>query len=177
MLRSIWSRGNPLQTDRYVLQLLKRLSALAPAGFAIGLHVRYSTPTFMFQSYPQPWVDTYSREGLMMVDPTVAWGMRQSGSVSWRDLEASDGHGVFDRAREFGIIHGRTWAIHSGDAVTIGSLAKSVRDFTAAEVATATHEIEALHDATQDIDEIDAWTAARIRSMAVTLTQRPRRAA
>ena len=94
-----------------VAALLHDLDARSPAGCAIGLHIRFTTPLYMFQSYPKRWMDQYAGRGLLVVDPTVHWGMNNVGSVRWRDLESIDTHGVLDRARDFGIMNGVTIAL------------------------------------------------------------------
>jgi len=39
-----------------VIYLLRnKLALLAPAGFAVGLHIRYVSPLIMVNTYPEDW--------------------------------------------------------------------------------------------------------------------------
>ena len=56
-----------------ISETLDQLNQLAPTGYALGIHIEYTTPKFMFQTYPKAWLDYYSSNGLVMSDPMVAW--------------------------------------------------------------------------------------------------------
>jgi len=53
---------------------LQKLQRLAPAGHALGLHIRFASATLMFRTYPQEWLDIYTQKGYMLCDPMVSWG-------------------------------------------------------------------------------------------------------
>ncbi len=61
-------------------QLLGELDDLCPSGYAIALHIRYTTPAFLFQTYPKEWMEYYSQNGLVLHDPTVRWGLANTGT-------------------------------------------------------------------------------------------------
>ena len=42
---------------------------MTPGGFAIGLHISYNGPSFLFQTFPQAWIDYYASNGLHLTDP------------------------------------------------------------------------------------------------------------
>ncbi len=77
-----------------IAELIGLLHEESPAGFAIALHIRFSSPTFLFQSYPAAWSEEYTNKGLLMQDPTVAWGLTQTGAVRWSG-EFSDSDSSF----------------------------------------------------------------------------------
>ena len=60
-----------MQVDTDIPKTLAGLMEIATAGFVTGLHIRYTTPTYLFQTYPKAWIDEYSREGLLLRDPAV----------------------------------------------------------------------------------------------------------
>ena len=69
-----------------IAALLHSLDQRSPSGFAIALHIRFTPPTYLFQSYPKPWLDHYSQAGLVMHDPIVRWGLQNVGRLRWSDL-------------------------------------------------------------------------------------------
>ena len=79
-----------------IAALLQKLDQRSPAGFAIALHITFSTPRYMFQTYAPRWLDRYNSEGLLLRDPVVQWGMQNVGRVRWSDLEALDSEGVLE---------------------------------------------------------------------------------
>lgn len=165
-------RGTVDDPGTVVIATLGRLIEIAPAGFAIGLHIRYMTPACMFESYPADWLDVYARDGLLMRDPTVRWAMHHHGAKRWAELEEQDGAGVLARAREYGVVHGHTRSIHEGDDISFGGLARSDRDFTAAEIEEVGELIQTLHDVTDKRVTLGTEASARIRDMAVVMTER-----
>ena len=52
-------------------------------GFALAVHIRYTRPTLLYQTYEQSWADQYSEKGYMLSDPTVHWGLANVGSMEW----------------------------------------------------------------------------------------------
>ena len=59
------------EKDKLVQILLAELKEIAPAGFAIALHVGFNSPKFLFQTYPSKWLKEYSENGLVMNDPNT----------------------------------------------------------------------------------------------------------
>ena len=170
----IQQRVDPADDDpgRIVIEVLQRLIEIAPAGFAIGLHIRFMTPCYMFETYPQGWRDIYGREGLLMRDPTVHWAMHNHGAVRWSDLQAQDEAGVLARARGFGITHGHTRAIHEGEGISFGGFARADRDFTTAEIDEVGRLMQRMQAATHRRVTLGTDASARIHEMAVILTER-----
>lgn len=149
---------------------LSELKAVAPAGFAIALHVDFTTPLYLFQTYPEAWRTLYSAEGLHIQDPTVHWGIANSGLVRWSELAAQDGAGVLARAAEHGLLHGVTVAIQDGDRPSLASYSRSDRDFTEDEAASLLSETQALHELTRDSGILGEEIARELRHMSILFT-------
>ncbi|MEJ6402337.1 autoinducer binding domain-containing protein [Yoonia sp. 2307UL14-13] len=146
----------------------------APAGYAIGLQIKYTTPKFMFQTYAKAWLDHYGQQGLLMTDPTLGWGFENVGVVRWSDLQDLDIQGVLVQAKEFGINYGITCARERQDKAdgirSIGSFARGDRDFTDAEVEKIHVAFNLLHDGTEDQAQLDPETIQQLRNMSIMVT-------
>jgi LuxR family transcriptional regulator, quorum-sensing system regulator SdiA len=153
-----------------VAALLHDLDRRSPAGCAIGLHIRFTTPRYMFQSYPKRWMDEYSGSGLLVQDPTVRWGMSNVGWILWRDLEAIDNHGVLDRARNYGIMNGVTIALLIEESRSIASFARSDREFENSEIADLGLIFENLHRATASLKALTDDDQLALKDLSVRLT-------
>ena len=80
-----------------------QLSMLAPAGYSIGLHIRFTAPLFMFQTYDPAWLDHYTENGYVLRDPMVAWGFSTTGTIRWSDPSLPDPFGLFKKAASYGL--------------------------------------------------------------------------
>lgn len=154
-------------------KLSTRLGALkeaAPAGYAIALHLDFTTPRYLFQTYPASWRDVYSSEGLHMQDPTVHWAIQNDGSVDWSDLAEQDSAGVLARAAEYGLNHGVTVAVQDGNNPTLASFARSDRPFTDEERANLEQEVRDLHAMTRDVSSLDEATRDALHRLSILYT-------
>lgn len=147
-----------------ILPRLERVRGLAPAGFAIGLHIRFTTPAYLLQTYPAAWIDEYSRDGLVLHDPTVAWGLAHTGTIGWFELSQGDSP-VMERAARHGLVHGLTVSLLRGGSRSMAGFARSDRGFRPDEVAAIEQDVTGLHDATAaDLD------SAALRRISATMT-------
>lgn len=153
-----------------VAALLHDLDRRSPAGCAVGLHIRFTTPRYMFQSYPKRWMDQYSSSGLLVQDPTVRWGMSNIGWVRWGDLEGIDSHGVLDRAKDYGIMNGVTIALAIEGFRSIASFARSDRDYETSEIAELGQIFENLHRATASLKALSDEDKSALKELSVRLT-------
>lgn len=151
-----------------VSETLGALHQIAPAGYALGVHVEYTTPKFVFQTYPKAWLDYYSSNGLIMRDPMVAWGFENTGFARWSTLD--DAAGVLKLAGEYGMTFGAVTAVTSEDSRSIGGFAHPDREFTEDEMQTLLNGVQALHDATADAAELDEDTIQHLKKMSVMVT-------
>jgi len=141
---------------------LHQLSLMAPAGYSIGLHIRFTAPLFMFQSYDQAWLDHYTEHGYVLRDPMVAWGFSTTGTIRWSDRSLPDPFGLFKEAARFGLHYGATVACGPIKSRTIASFARQDREFTDQEIAAVAHIVERMHDMTEPPEEL---TKAQIEAL------------
>ncbi len=153
-----------------IKKTLAELQAIATGGFALAFHIRFTTPTFLFQTYPKDWLDYYSQNGLVMSDPTVAWGFSNTGAINWSELADQDTAGVMSKAAEYGLVHGRTCAREVDDSRSIGSFARPDREFTPDEEKTLCDAITRLHDITAKLDRLSPEVSDEFRKMSVKYT-------
>ena len=153
--------------DRQIGALLE----LAPAGFAIALHVRFTRPAILVQAYPQAWTEIYSARGYVMQDPTVAWGFENTGSIRWTDLADRDEGGVLAAAATHGMRFGLTHVIDEGESRTLASFARSDREFAPDEVTRIEALVDGIHGATLATRAFDPATRRALAALPVKVTQ------
>jgi LuxR family transcriptional regulator, quorum-sensing system regulator SdiA len=154
-----------------IAALLQELDARSPAGFAIALHIRFTAPTFLFQTYPRRWMDHYTAQGLVVRDPTVRWAMANTGRARWCELEAIDEDGVLEQAKDYGIMNGLAVALWRDGSRSIASFARADRDYEPAEA----DEIEALfaelHEMTAGCEGPNEADRAALHELSVRLSR------
>ncbi|MFQ3255535.1 MAG: LuxR family transcriptional regulator [Loktanella salsilacus] len=152
-----------------VTQMLKRLehaSGLAPAGYALAFHIRYTTPTFLLQAYPKAWTTYYSLHALVMADPTVSWGFSNDGSCRWSDL-TDDPSRVMQRAAQHGLNYGIVCALETDGSRSFGSFARADREFTQDEIDELSEVLSELHDATKSVEDLSPEAIEALRGMSI----------
>lgn len=157
-----------MDSEDRISTLLARLHQASPAGFAIALHVRFTAPKYLFQSYAKDWLDTYSREGLVLHDPVVRWGFENEGTIRWSGLE--DPAGIMVRAREFGLNHGAVIALIRNGWRTMAGFARSDRDLTDAEIDGLKADLIELHDLTERVEALSPSVHMTLKQMSIYLT-------
>lgn len=150
--------------------VLNRMHALSTSGFAIALHVEYTTPRFLFQTYDKAWVNHYSQRGLVMQDPTVRWGLEHEGAVDWADLAAEDPADVLGQARAHGMAHGVTIAVAAEGTRSLGSFSRGERAFAPDEISDLREMVSTLHGETAGLDRNDIPLDEMLRRLSVELT-------
>lgn len=153
-----------------IVSLLSDLKARAPAGYAMAMHIRYTAPTYLFQSYPADWLRDYSEKGLVMSDPTVHWGFANEGICRWSDLVAQDSADVLQQAKAYDLNFGMTWALELNDSRSVGSLARPDREFTDEECSDILAISTELHGLTFDQTALDPETAEALEKLSVKVT-------
>jgi len=159
-----------MKADADITKTLADLMEVATAGFATGLHIQFTTPTFMFQTYPRGWAEEYSREGMVARDPTVAWAFGNTGRIAWRDLMPVDEGGVLRRAGEHGLTHGLAVSLFRGGTRSIGGFARSDRFFTPEEEELIEARMTTLHDATASVRSLPEEVRESLRRLSVAFT-------
>jgi len=154
---------------KQISDILDKLQEDYPVGFAIALHVTYTAPKFLFQTYSADWMEEYSRRGLIMHDPTVKWGLANDGWVRWSDLADLDETGVLPAAREHGLVFGVTTATTDQGTKSLASFATDVREFDDEEAAALAATTALLHALTVD-GVLDPEEERRLRKLSVSST-------
>lgn len=153
-----------------IAALLQELDRRSPAGFAIALHIRFTTSTYLFQTYPKRWMDQYSAAGFVVHDPTVHWGFNNVGHIRWSELEAIDEKGVLERAKDFGIMNGVAVAVVVAGSRSIASFARADREYDEPEMAELERDLVRLHRATAGLDRLSASDQRALTEMSIKLT-------
>ncbi len=141
---------------------LHQLSLLAPAGYFVGLHIRFTAPLFTFQTYRQEWLDHYTENGYVLRDPMVAWGFSTTGTTRWSDPSVPDPFGIFVEAAQYGLKHGMTVSCGPVKSRSIASFARADREFEDREIAAVATIVHRLHDVTEPPEEL---TKAQIEAL------------
>jgi LuxR family transcriptional regulator, quorum-sensing system regulator SdiA len=145
---------------------LHQLTLIAPAGYFLGLHIRFTAPLMTFQTYDQAWLDHYTENGFVLRDPATAWGFSKVGWIRWSDASLPDPFGIFKQAARFGLNFGFTIAAGPIKSRTIGSFARPDREFTDNEVALAETIVLRLHDITEPPEELTRAQVEALRCIA-----------
>ena len=129
-------------------QIDEALAALAPRGFTIGLHIRYSRPVRRVSTYPSRWIQAYTRANLGVGDPLVMWCVLNEGSIRWSELARvmPDPLQVMARARDHGLTHGVALSCGLPESRSYIGAARDDREFTDAEIARMTALLRQAHD-------------------------------
>jgi LuxR family transcriptional regulator, quorum-sensing system regulator SdiA len=125
---------------------LQNLAQFAIAGYFVGLHIRFTSPLFTFQTYDQRWIDHYTENGYVLRDPMTAWGFSRTGWIRWSDPALLDPFGLFKDAAQYGLNYGVTVACGPIKSRTIASFARSDREFREEEIAKIERTVLRLHD-------------------------------
>lgn len=153
-----------------IASLLQDLDLRSPAGFAIALHIRFTAPTYMFQTYAKRWLDTYSSEGLVLHDPVARWGLQNIGRVRWSELEAMDGGGVMERAKDFGLMNGVAIALVLEGSRSIAGFSRADREYDDVEIAEMEDRVADLHRMTGGPDQLSPTDQRALTALSVRLT-------
>lgn len=150
---------------------LKRLRRLSPTGFAVALHAKFASPRYLFQAYEKDWLDHYTREGLVVRDPTILWAFENHGTIRWTDLEHLDSGQIFKIAAKYGLRHGVTVGVIVGEGHSMASFSRSDRAFTDQECAEAFDQVAALHALTENAIFDTPSLHETLRQLSIYLTR------
>lgn len=101
------------------------LERVAPVGYYIALRIGFAFPLEEFNHLPQPWIDLYIAERLMLDDPAVRWAYANQGVSRWSALD--DPLGIFAKAWRLGLRYGAVVAV-SDEASGMRSFGIFLRD-------------------------------------------------
>lgn len=153
-----------------IRECLVDLKELAPSGFAMALHIKFTTPTYLFQTYPKPWIDYYSHNGLVMRDPTVAWGFDNIGAIRWQELANEDMAGIIPEASKYGMKFGFTYSLERSESRSLTSFTSPGNDFTDAQIVDICAIVDKMHDSTLSLTALSAEIRAELKRMSIVFT-------
>jgi len=145
---------------------LHRLALLAPAGYFVGLHIRFASPLMSFQTYDKRWTDHYTEQAYVMRDPMTAWAFGQTGSTRWSEVDIPDPFGIMKEAAEYGLKYGVTVSCGPISSRTIGGCAREDREFTDEEIGKIAEIIHRLHDLTEPPESLTPAQIDALRRIA-----------
>lgn len=145
---------------------LHQLSLLAPKGYFLGLHIRFTAPLMTFQTYGQGWQDHYTEQGFVLRDPATAWGFSQIGCIRWSDPALPDPFGIFLEAAKFGLNYGFTVATGPIKSRTIASFARADREYQDNEMGLGETIVRRLHEVTEPPEELTRAQVEALRCIA-----------
>lgn len=122
---------------------------LAPAGYFIGLHIRFAAPLVSFQTYDQSWLDHYTQQAYALRDPTIAWGFSSTGACRWTDFGIPDMFGILEKARSYGLVYGLTVSCGPIASRSIASFSRADREYEEPEMTQIEAAVKRLHDFTE----------------------------
>jgi LuxR family transcriptional regulator, quorum-sensing system regulator SdiA len=148
-----------------IARILVELHTICDRGFALAIHIRYTRPTLLYQTYDQSWADTYSERGYMLSDPVVRWGLNNTGWVEWASLADQDPEGVLADAVAHGLTNGWTYATGPAASRTIAGLPCSSAGFTPDERAALAVTIDQLHELTDGFETLSPTQQDALRAL------------
>ena len=162
-------KASAMATDKFELStVLGEFKDRSASGYAMGLHISFTTPAYFFQSYPQAWLEYYSQAGLLMQDPTVSWCFENTGVCRWSDMD--DPAGVLTQAADYGMKYGIVYATNSGGSHSMSGFARPDREFNEDEIAELVERFEAMHLATIDQKALSPDTVEQLKKMSIIVT-------
>lgn len=142
---------------------LKKLDTLAPKGYFVGLHIRFTSALMSIQTYDPAWMDHYTENGYVMHDPMTAWGFCTTGWARWSNKAISDPSGILREAARFGLTYGATISYGPARSRTIASVARGDREFADSEIVEVEQTVIRLHDMIEAPRQLTAAQAEALR--------------
>jgi LuxR family transcriptional regulator len=121
------------------------LKQLAPVGYDIALHIKDTAPLHRLLDYRDSWVAHYRAQVYGLRDPVVARALSEVGSLRWSAITLPDPFDILGQARAHGLAYGATVSNGPLNARTIGSVARSDREFSDEELVWVELLITDLH--------------------------------
>jgi LuxR family transcriptional regulator len=131
--------------NKQLAELYEDLDALAPEGFAVGLHIRFASPLIYYSRYPAEWVEYYNTNSYYLRDPLVFWGIGTVGTARWSEIPLPDPFGVLKKAAAHGMIYGAVASYGPITSRSMTGICRSDREFSDSELEILTEITVRLH--------------------------------
>lgn len=151
--------------------VLERIGSLCTAGYAIGLHIKFSTPTFFFQSYDKAWLEHYSKSGMVIHDPIVRWGFENTGAADWSDLKEIDERGILIESAKYGLNYGVAISQVQDGSRSIAGFSRTDRKFTEDEITDLQGMLAQLHNLTLNQTKLSGAERAALKQLSIVTSQ------
>lgn len=158
--------GQDLTKETEIARHLGKLKSYCNRGFALAIHIRYTRPTLLYQTYDQTWSDRYSEKGYMLSDPVVGWGLGNTGWVEWAALSPHDPVGVIADAVAHGLTNGWTYSTGPLSSRTIAGLPRTGAPFSDADRAEMSQIVDHIHELTEGFETFPPDLQERLRGLA-----------
>ncbi|MGB0959022.1 MAG: autoinducer binding domain-containing protein [Halocynthiibacter sp.] len=145
---------------------LHQLSLYAPAGYFVGLHIRFASPLMVFQTYDPKWTAHYTEQAYALRDPMIAWGFSVEGATRWSEIDIPDPFDIMGQARSYGLVYGVQISCGPISSRTISGVARADREFTDSEIDEISRMIRRLHDMTEPPDSLTKAQVEALRCIA-----------
>lgn len=146
--------------------VLNELAMAAPAGYFVGLHIRFASPLMTFQTYDRAWLDHYTEQAYALRDPLIAWGFSREGATRWSAITLPDPFGIMRQAAEYGLRYGVVVACGPMRSRTIAGISRMDREFADAEMGHIEGLVRLLHDLTEPPEKLTRAQADALRCIA-----------
>jgi LuxR family transcriptional regulator, quorum-sensing system regulator SdiA len=121
---------------------------ISPSGYYLALRVGFTFPEEELNRLPDPWVEHYTRHGLVVHDPLMKWVYAHQGAARWSDIDMPDPQAVrvaaLAHGLAFGAVASATTAAERGKR-SYGLFFRADRDFHEDELRTLQNLLETLH--------------------------------
>jgi LuxR family transcriptional regulator len=145
---------------------LGQLGAFCDTGFALAVHIRFTSPSLLYRTYGSDWIEFYSAQGFMLQDPVVRWGLAHQGSVTWGALGSTDPAGVIAASVAHGLTNGWTYSTGPANSRTLSGFTKSGAAFSDDEMDQIRAIVKKIHDLTEGIEHFSAADLTTLRALA-----------
>lgn len=117
----------------------REMRKIAPGGFYLALRIGFAYPKEEINEFPEAWVERYTEESYVVLDPVVRWAFLHTGAKRYADfiIEGADGFEILVEAKSYGLEHGAGVSVTDDDSMEMrsyGSFARQDREFTDAEL-------------------------------------------
>ena len=116
--------------SKELARLYQELDALAPEGYAVGLHIRFASPLVYHSRYPTEWVDYYNANSYYLRDPLVFWGLGTTGTCRWSEVRLPDPFNVLKKAAAYGMTFGAVSSYGPVSSRSMTGICRHDREFT-----------------------------------------------
>lgn len=151
--------------------LLQEIGEDAPTGYSLGLQIRFTSPEYLFQTFPKAWIEEYSERGYTVRDPALLWAFENSGWTRWSDIDTGGADEVLQRAAHHGLVYGVTLTVDVEENRSICAFARGDREFTDDEVTGLARKSRRAHDLTSKMNGLTDEEREALHGMSVRFTQ------